>query len=163
MTTLAKIACIALLTVICACAVRTSTTLSYETFRVDATKCPNVIIFDHSGASGYEIQFFVSRDSIKVFRKCDSKCVTEDFEYRQSIDNLSGERFSDFLSTLPIDTMRNNYFTPGGCGLTRLVFVQRSPEEYKSVRLERFSHPTINLLVTEVRNLIKDETILTAR
>jgi hypothetical protein len=161
-----RLPAIALLTSLSACSTSLSPTSIYPTPAresinyLDPDRTPHVLVFDHRSASGYTIEYFLSRDSIRVLRQCDfTPCTMERVSYKQQVDEASSKAFGDLLRTLRVDTLKNYYFTPGGCGLERSVLISWSAENYKSVLLVRYSHPVISVLISQIRNLIEDERI----
>jgi hypothetical protein len=141
----------------CACVGPPQVTVNYRTLPTDFNRPPNIFVLDHSLASDHTLQYLVTRDSVTILIDYDVTNSKEVTIYNQSIDDLTAARFAKFITMLQIDTLRDSYIGPGVCGHTRLVFVQDQFRRQKSIRLINSHHQTVDTLVAEIRNLIKDE------
>jgi len=152
---LVKPSFVALLFLLGACAPNVQ--IGHKTFYVDPHDVPNVIVLDHYGATGRTIQYFVNKDSLKILIDYDFAESDRQYVVKQKNDESASELFAQFIRTLRIDTLKNTYIRPGGCGLTRCMFVQKNSEEYKSIMLVRYNHQTIETLFAKIEGLIKDK------
>ena len=116
-----------------------------------------ISIADYLGVSGQLHEYDLSPDSLRVSYDCDFTNCRHKVIYRQAIEEAAAERFSQFVSGLRIDTLKNRYSNPGCDGLVRAVIVQRNGKQQQCILLERFHHPGIDALVKEINNLIEDK------
>jgi hypothetical protein len=122
-----------------------------------------ITVSDFHGADGYTIEYLVTKDSLKIFSDCDFEGCNNKLIYKQKSDDVKTKRFLEFVSLLRIDTLKNSYIEEGFDGLYRQVSFQKNSNKIKYVRLERSHHPTIDTLVSEIRNLIAVEKYRTMR
>jgi hypothetical protein len=118
---------------------------------------------DFSTGEGYSIEYLLSMDSIKMFSNCDFEGCEDKQIYAQKLDDTQLKRFTKFISILRLDTLKNKYLEEGNDGLSRQVAFQKNSDRLKYIYLERFDHPIIDTLVSEIRNLITVEKFRTMR
>src|SRR5688500_354782 len=102
-----------------------------------------ISLTDYLGASGQLYEYDIFRDSLRISYDCDFVSCQRKVIYRRMIGGVFGERFSQFLSELRIDTLRSRYSAPSFDGLVRAVVTQRNSEDRKSTRLNS-SHLVIS-------------------
>jgi hypothetical protein len=116
-----------------------------------------IMISDVHGADGYTLQYLVTEDSLKMFSDCDFEGCKDSLIYRQGLSADAISKFSKVVYDIRIDTLKSQYVEDGFDGLTRRVSYQRNSDKLKFIQLERYDHPIIDSLVSEIRKLIIDK------
>ncbi len=114
------------------------------------------MVSDFHGADGYTLQYLVTEDSIKMFSDCDFEGCKDSLIYRQRLSEDVVTGFSKMIYDIRIDTLKTRYVESGFDGLSRTISYQRNSDKLKFILLERYSHPTVDSLISGIRKLIKD-------
>jgi hypothetical protein len=115
----------------------------------------NLEIRDFDGSQGYWLTYKINQDSLKIHYNCDFENCKDTILHSIKMDKRRVQKLYSFLKENRLDTLKKRYLNEGYDGLNLQVKISGDSLYDKRISLQRYRHPIIENLMTEIDKSIE--------
>ncbi|BAO74373.1 hypothetical protein [Winogradskyella sp. PG-2] len=115
----------------------------------------NLEVRDFDGSQGYWLTYKINQDSLKIHYNCDFENCKDTILHSIKLDKIKVQKLYSFLKESRLDTLKRKYRNEGYDGLNLQIKISGDSLYDKRISLQRYRHPVIENLMTEIDKSIE--------